>query len=253
MEFGSALARLRRSRGWSQEKLALRAGMSQRHISFLETGRARPGQASLVKLARALALKGWEQRALLAAIAPASSEPTPACLDQALVANIVERITPWPAYAFRRDGTLVAANAAITRLLGRAAPGEDIWRATAPGGGPNIYDLFFHPKGLVRWLVNPEEVVPEAMRRLQIEAAQDAALLPIIARMENYPSAKRWLRTNIMPPLTLVERYKIDDQLLSIISILSYLASPGELELDQLRFESFIPADVTSAAMLSQL
>ena len=64
MDFGVSLARLRRARSWSQERRASEAGLSQRHISFLETGRSKPGQAALAKLAQAMALKGWEQRAL---------------------------------------------------------------------------------------------------------------------------------------------------------------------------------------------
>ena len=70
MDFGSNLARIRRSRGWSQEELSLRSGISQRHVSFLETGRSRPGDQSVGRLSKALALRGWEQRALLEPLAP---------------------------------------------------------------------------------------------------------------------------------------------------------------------------------------
>ncbi len=250
MTFGSTLARLRRARGWSQEALALRAGLSQRHVSFLETGRARPGQGSLAKLAQALALKAWEQTALLQTIAPTVTESAPVPPDAALVATLIERFSPWPAYAFRPDGSLLGTNASFRTLLGQASPDEDLWQATAPDGGPNIYDLVFHPRGLIRWLENPEEVIPETLRRLRIEAAHAPSLLPVLSRMEAYPSASIQPPRGSLPPSILIERYCFVGQVLAIISVLSHLASPGELSLGLLRIESFVPADAESERIL---
>lgn len=253
MSFGRTLAQLRRQRGWSQEDLALRAGVSQRHVSFLETGRARPGQKGLGKLAAALVLRGWEQRALMDTLAPAAAhDAQTASPDFAFVASLMPRFSPWPAYAFRIDGALIATNCALDRLLDRAAPNEDLWHSTAPSCGPNIYDLVFHPHGLARWLVNPEEVVPETLRRLRIEAAHDAALLPVVARVEAYASVEKWGAPRV-PPSVLIERYRFGDNTLSIVSMIAHLASPGELELDLLRIESFIPADQKSELLLSHM
>jgi transcriptional regulator with XRE-family HTH domain len=253
MTFGLTLARLRRARGWSQEALALRAGLSQRHVSFLETGRARPGQGSLAKLAQALALKAWEQRALLQTIAPLASEPAAGMPDAALVTALIERFSLWPAYAFRPDGSLVGTNASLRALLGWASPDEDLWRVTAPSGGPNIYDLVFHPRGLIRWMENPEQVIPETLRRLRIEAVHAPSLLPALHRMEAYPSARIEPQPGMLPPSVLIERYRIGGEVLAIISVLSHLASPGELSLDELRIESFVPADIDSERFVMRL
>lgn len=255
MAFGLTLARLRRSRGWSQEMLAHAAGLSQRHVSFLETGRAQPGQRSLAALIAAMALHGWEQRALIEALAPPSPAPAPApqAPDPDLVAHLTERLSPWPCYAFRPDGTLIAANRALGRLLAAASPGEDLWAATAPATGPNIYDLVFHPAGLGRWLANPQEVLPETLRRLRIEAAQDPALVPVLRRIEACPAARPGIDARQLAPPVLIERYRLGAATLSVISVVSHLASPGEFELAGLRIESFVPADTQSERLLAAL
>lgn len=253
MSFGTALARLRRDRGWSQEALALRAGLSQRHVSFLETGRARPGDTSLRKLIAALGLRGWEQRHLLAALVPYSDKAVSVAYGPSFIARLAETLSPWPTYVFDPDGTLVFANSALHRLLAHAAPGEDLLRATAPAKGPNIYDLALHPAGLTRWMVNPEEVVPETLRRLRIGAATDPGLAPVTRRLEAYPAAVMFASAPAMPPAVLIERYAIDRSILSVVSIMSHLASPGEVELATLRVETFVPADEKSAAMMSGL
>lgn len=253
MHFGSHLSKMRRSRHWSQEELAERAGLSQRHLSFLETGRSQPGERSLRKLTEALALKGWEHRALFQSLAPIGESGKERSHTNEFIGDIVERISVWPAYAFQPDGTLLSTNKALDRLLAIAAPGEDLWRVTAPASGPNIYDLVFHPRGLVRWLENPAKALPETLRRLRIEAAHDPAILPALNRIEAYPSAETWQSHGEIPPQVLIERYRIAERQLAIISVLSHLASSGELELDQLRIESFVPADQSSERLITEL
>jgi transcriptional regulator with XRE-family HTH domain len=253
MSFGNTLARLRRDRGWSQEALALRAGLSQRHISFLETGRARPGEASLRKLIAALALRGWEQRHLLAALVPYADEAITVAYDPSFIERVAETLSPWPTYVFQPDGTLSFANSALHRLLSHASPREDLLHATAPAKGPNIYDLALHPAGLLRWMINPEEVVPETLRRLRIEAATDPRLAPVLGRLEAYPAAVTFASVPAMPPSVLIERYAIDRSIFSVVSIISHLASPGEVELATLRIETFMPADEISASIMNGL
>ncbi|MBD2842395.1 helix-turn-helix domain-containing protein [Erythrobacter rubeus] len=253
MSFGFNLARIRRSRGWSQEELSGRAGLSQRHLSFLETGRARPGDQSLAKLSKALALRGWEHRALFASLAPLAELSMSREHEKPFIDEMVERVSHWPAYAFRPDGTLLAANGALGRLLAEVAPRQDLWNMTAPSTGPNIYDLLFHPAGLVRWLTNPRETLSETLRRVRIEAAQDRALLPVLSRLEGYPSAELCGAFHDLPPPVLIERYRIANKDLAIISVLTHFASPGDLELDSLRIESFVPADDASEALVAHI
>ena len=250
MTFGNALAKLRRSRGWSQEELANRAGISQRHVSFLETGRSQPGQAALAKLARAMALKGWEQRALFRPLTGREDSPPRAKLDAALPEGFLERLSIWPACTFKPDGTLVQSNAALDDLLDYVAGGEDLWAKTAAPDGPNMYDLVFHPEGLIRWMDDPEQVIPETLRRLRIEASHNAALARAVTRFEAYPSVRRWGAGLGDPPSVLQETYRFNGQSLSVISVLSSIASPGEYDIASLRIETFVPADEASVQFL---
>lgn len=253
MDFGIELARLRRAREWSQEELADRAQLSQRHVSFLETGRSQPGPAALAKLTRAMALKAWEQRALLRTLTAPEDRPATASRNAQLPDGFLETLSVWPACAYQPDGTLVESNAALDALLGFASGGRDLWADTSYKGRANLFDLTFHPKGLIRWMANPQEVIPETLRRLRIEAAQNADLVATLKRFEAYPSVREWGRELDDPPPVLIERYRVRDATLSVICVVSSIASPGEFELASLRIETFAPADAASAALLRAL
>ncbi|MGB7405632.1 MAG: helix-turn-helix domain-containing protein [Pacificimonas sp.] len=250
MSFGQTLAALRRARGWSQETLALRAGLSQRHISFLETGRSQPGSRSLRNLTRAMALKGWEHRSLLATISYGEIKDVSPAHESAFIRDLLKRMTIWPAYAFEPDGSLVAMNDLMKRLIKWASPNEDLWQTTSSPDGPNIYDFVFHPRGLCRWLRNPETVLSETLRRLRVEASHLPELGAAVERVQAYPSIRQLKTEDIAPPSMLVEEYQINGQRIAIVSLLSHLASSGEVTLDRLRFESFVPIDCDSERLL---
>lgn len=241
MSFGKTLAALRRARRWSQETLAFRAGISQKHVSFLETGRSQPGSRSLRKLTRAMALKGWEHRSLLATLSGGETEDRSPVHDRLFIGELLERMTIWPAYAFEPDGSLVATNGPMDRLIDWASPDENLWEVTASPDGQNIYDLVFHPLGLCRWLVNSEAVLLETLRRLHVEASDRSELSATVERIEAFPSVSELKMESLSPPAKLIEEYRIMGHTIAIVSLLSHLASAGEAALDQLRFESFVP------------
>ncbi len=253
MAFGNTLAKLRRDRGWSQEELANRAGVSQRHISFLETGRSQPGQAALAKLTRAMALKAWEQRALFRPLTQSQKRTDDAELQAALPTGFFDRLTPWPACTFQPDGTLVQSNSTLQSMLSYASGGEDLWELTSHHNVANMYDLVFHPEGLIKWMENPEEVVPETLRRLRIEASHAPSLNALIARLERYPCVAKWGNRLSDPPRVLEERYRLKSGTLSVISVLSSIAAPGEYGLASLRIETFVPSDSQSAELIKSL
>jgi transcriptional regulator with XRE-family HTH domain len=113
-QFASELRRWRTSRRWSQLELALRAGTTQRHLSFMEQGRSRPGRAMVVRLAESLELSLRERNALLlsAGYAPIFKESR--LDDEALrpIREALERVLdghlPYPAVLVRPFGAQFA-------------------------------------------------------------------------------------------------------------------------------------------------
>jgi len=154
--FPGELRRWRDSRRWSQLELALRAGTTQRHLSFLEQGRSRPGRALVLRLAESLELTLRERNALLlaAGYAPVFAEsdldapdlqPVRAALDRILDGHM-----PYPAVVVRPYGELVAGNAAQAVLT----EGADPALLEPP---VNVLRLALHPAGMGSRVVNLAE------------------------------------------------------------------------------------------------
>jgi transcriptional regulator with XRE-family HTH domain len=126
--FASELRRWRSRRNWSQLDLAIRADTTQRHLSFLEQGRSRPGRAMVVRLAESLGLSLRERNELLlaAGFAPVYSESRLDGPELGPVRDALDRILdghmPYPAVVVRPYGELVAANPAFAVLTEGAAP-----------------------------------------------------------------------------------------------------------------------------------
>lgn len=200
-----------------------------------------------------MALKGWEHRSLLATLSSDEIQDRCPVYDRLFIGELLERMTIWPAYAFEPDGSLVATNGPMKRLIEWASPNEDLWEVTAPPDGPNIYDLVFHPLGLCRWLVNPEMVLSETLRRLRVEASDHPELSTAVARIEAFPSVSELEAGHLAPPAMLIEKYCIMGHMIAIVSLLSHLASPGEVSLDRLRFESFVPNNGETERLLQHV
>ena len=128
MDFAQALKERRASRRLSQLELALRAGTTQRHLSFIESGRSAPGRDMVIRLAESLGLPLRERNELLlkAGYAPAYPQ-TP--LDGPGIAPVMSALThvldahlPYPAVVVARHGDIVAANAGLDILAGGCPP-----------------------------------------------------------------------------------------------------------------------------------
>src|SRR5262249_4555387 len=185
--FAGELRRWRQSRRWSQLELALRAGTTQRHLSFIEHGRSTPGRTLVVRLAESLELTLRERNALLlaAGYAPIFSESQ--LDDRALrpVRDAIERILeghlPYPAVVVRPHGELVAANAAVDILTAGAAPGL----LQSP---TNVLRLAVHPMGMARRVLNLAEWGRHIVENLRARALRspDRRLDRFIAELESY-------------------------------------------------------------------
>jgi transcriptional regulator with XRE-family HTH domain len=249
---GDALRTWRRRRRLSQLDLSLDAGISQRHLSFVESGRARPSRDMVLLLAEQLAVPLRERNALLlaAGFAPAFRErrlDDPALAPaRAAIQQVLERHEPYPALAFDRHWQMVMANAAVAPLL----VGIDAALLTPP---VNLMRIALHPAGLAPRIVNLGEWRAEILHRLrrQVHASSDPVLTALLAELEAYPGPRI---TNAEPSgIAATLRLATPAGTLSFITTTMVFGTPSEVTLAELAVEAFWPADdATAAALRSQ-
>jgi transcriptional regulator with XRE-family HTH domain len=259
--FGRTLRQWRQARGKSQLSLALAAETSTRHLSFLETGRAQPSRSMVLRLCEALEVPLRERNALLATAGFAAlyresdlSSPEMAQLRKVL-RFLLERHEPFPAALVDRAGRVLDANAASTRVLGRFAGPGAVWREQPP----NLLRLTVHPEGLRPFLVNFADVATALLRRLQREAAAagpgDAlhALVEELLALPELPAgATDAPLARALDPVLPVH-LKRDGLELRLFSTLTTVGTPQDVTLEELRIESFMPADAASEDALRRL
>ena len=253
---GDHLREWRQRRRMSQLELALEAEISQRHLSFIESGRSTPSRDMLLHLAERLDVPLRDRNPLLlaAGFAPVFAERAlddPAMEPARLAIDIVLKgHEPFPAIAVDRHWTLIAANAAIAPLLSAVA---DQSLLTAP---VNVLRLSLHPQGLAPHIKNLSEWRAHLIGRLrqQFSASGDPMLDKLLKELLSYPAPETAgeVHTNyagIAVPLQLWTKAG----LLSLISTTTIFGTPVDITLSELAVESFFPADEETAAILRSL
>lgn len=258
--FGRLLRHWRRQRGQSQLGLATEAGVSTRHLSFLETGRSAPSREMVLRLAVALDIPLRERNALLAAAGFASvyrqtdlDAPEMATLRR-MLDFLLEQHAPFPAVLVDRYWNLLGANAATARVLGHFAGAGEPWIDTPL----NVLRLTLHPQGLQRWVVNFDEVATELLTGLHRKAASDGdgdgrALLAELTALPGLPEAAVVPDLARAPNPVLPLHLKRGDFELRLFTAVTQIASPQDVTLEGLRIESFMPADPASEAAIRAL
>jgi len=263
--FGDLLRAWRRTRKLSQLELALEARVSQRHVSFLESGRAQPSREMVLQLAGALDVPLRERNVLLqtAGFAPVYRERRLDSADMSVVRQalrmLLDHHEPLPAVVVNRSWELVLANAAAARFLAAFGPAEAA--STAGGAGeaaPNVMRLTFHPDGLQPLLANWDEVGPVLLSRLQREVAADpanTALARLYEEILEYPAVRPIWRSAMSPtappPLLYLEMRVDETTTLKTFSMLSTFGTAQDVTADELRVESFFAADETTTAFFA--
>jgi transcriptional regulator with XRE-family HTH domain len=246
---GSLLREWRERRRLSQLSLALDAGVSTRHLSFVETGRARPSRDMVLTLAEELKVPLRARNALLlsAGYAPAFAErrlDDPA-LDGArrAVDLILAGHEPYPALAVDRGWTMVAANRAVAPLLAGVEP-------SLLEGAVNVLRLSLHPAGLAPRIVNLAEWRAHLLERLrtQIEATADPQLVALDAELRGYPGEAAVESDNGFGGVAVPLRIRTAGGVLSFISTTTVFGTPRDVTLSELALETFFPADAETAA-----
>jgi transcriptional regulator with XRE-family HTH domain len=247
--FASALRRWRSQRNWSQLDLAIRADTTQRHLSFLEQGRSRPGRAMVVRLAESLGLSLRERNELLlaAGFAPVYSESRLDGPELGAVRDALDRILeghmPYPAVVVRPYGELVAANPAFTVLTDGAAP-----ELLAPP--VNVLRLALHPRGMAPRVENLAEWgrhITGSLRN-ELRRSPDPRLEGLIAELDAHlpPVDPQTEHLGFAVPL----RLRVPEGELRLITTLTSFATAVDVTLSELRLEAFLPADEATAAVL---
>lgn len=258
--FGKKLRSWRTTRHLSQLDLAAEAGVSQRHISFLETGRANPSREMVIHLAAALDVPLRQRNDLLdsAGFAPAYRERGPDDAQLMQIRAVLERLLvahePFPAYIVDRLWNLVAANSVAFRVISLAMPAG---RDAALGG--NVMRLMLHPDGARAAVRNWGDVAAVLVRRLAREVAErpgDAPLAELLVEARDYaiaagveldeaePSADE-----LLVPVVLAT----DEGVLELFTTIATIGGASDVTLEELRIETLLPATEASEELLRRI
>jgi transcriptional regulator with XRE-family HTH domain len=249
------LTALRQQRRLSQLELGLRAGVSQRHLSCIETGRARPSRATLMALLDALdAPLGDRNDALLAAgLAPAYTQlsldaPGMAHAQEALKQLLHAPGSP-PVLVMDAQWNLVMVNAGVQRLL-------QLLELPMPDGQPNLLEWMLSPDGLRSRLVNEAEVCAEVYHRALRESAHVPALAERLRRLAPQPLPAEDHAVGGAAPVgqspMLLTRLRARCGELALFSVFSSFGAPLDVTLASLRLEHLFAADEATRQALQQ-
>jgi len=243
------LRRWRTARGLSQLELAVRAGTTQRHVSFIEQGRSRPGRDVIMRLSEAMELTLRERNALLLAAGFAPAFPESSLDDDALrpvrdaLDTILDGHLPYPAMVVRPHGILVSANRAFEVFH------DDVDEAllTSP---VNVFRLALHPDGLAPRVRNLPEWGRHITQNLrsQLVRSPDRSLQALLTELESYLPP--------LPPQRDVLGFSVPLELgsadgdLRLVTTLTSFATAADVTLAELHLEAFLPADERTAEVL---
>ena len=263
--FGDTLRRTRTVRRRSQLDLALSAGLSQRHLSFLESGRSQPSRAMLLRLAEALDLgladrNDWLIAAGFAPIYPQRSiEAADMTPVREALARMLRHHEPFPAMVIDRAWNLVMSNEATERMITMVsmvaghASSDALWQTVCGDGPRNMVQMSLHPAGLRPFVVNADEVVAALLARLSQEALDhppSARLREVVMAYPGIAAAARHIDVSARLSPVLATHFRIAGQDLRLFAMLSRFDMPRDLTAEDLRVETLYPADADSEKLL---
>ncbi len=246
---GTMLRRWRLRRRLSQLDLALAAEVSARHVSFIETGRARPSRTMVLRLAAVLEVPRREQNALLlaAGLAPVYGERSLDAADMAAVRLGVRRVLdafdPYPCVAVDRGWWILEANSGAAVLLEGVAP-HLLER-------PNALRIALHPDGLAPRIANLAQWRAHLIERVrrEVEAGDSEQLRALLTEIDSYPGGLEQAADlgGVAVPL---ELETTDGRLLRFVSMVTTFGTALDLTAAELSIEAFLPADDATAQAL---
>ncbi len=253
---GVLVRRWREMRRLSQLELALRADISARHLSFIETGRSRPSAEMVLRLAEHLDVPLRRRNELLlgAGHAPAYRETPlgapPLAPVLAAARQLLRGHEPYPALLVDRCWDLVESNASLSVFTSKAHP-----RLLEPP--VNVLRLSLHPDGLAPHIVNLGEWRAHILGRLrrQVRASADPELLALLDELTTYPCDQAEPLVDLPGPGDVIVplRFRHEGTTLTFLSTTSVFGTPVDVTVAELALESFFPADPSTATALRAL
>ena len=250
-ELGGFLRYWRQQRGKSQLDLSLDAGVSQRHISFVESGRSVPSRDTLIAIAEALDVPLRERDALLlaAGYAPIYSDRAFDAVEMQSLTNAVERMLrqhdPFPAIVMDRYWNVLMTNDSSPRFFGSFV---DLSRQRSPR---NLLHLMFDPHGMRPFVHDWESVARGLIQRVHRESVGrvvDEKTRQLLADLGRYPGVKPEWRSPAVPSIARVVpvisySFLREDQVLNYFSLVTTVGSPAAIAAEEMRIECIFPAD----------
>ena len=256
--FAALLKYWRGRRGLSQLDLALAADVSARHISFLETCRAKPSEQMVLTLSAALDISLRECNELCRAAGFEARFPEPsfdALEDDAIaraIARMMRQHEPYPMVIMNRSYEILRMNQSAHRLFE--------WATGRGVSGENAYALFFDPeRGLRDKIINWEEAAPELLSRLQREvlhSPRDQELARLLARVLKLPGIpEHWSHPDfsLSPGATFSVRVSMHGMEVGFLTTIMKFTAPQNLTLDELQIESYFPTDELTEQVCAML
>src|SRR6202034_2818974 len=247
LQLGDLLRYWRRERGKSQLDLSLDTGISQRHLSFVESGRSAPSRDFLSIVSDALNIPLRERNVLLlvSGFAPQYSEQSMDAEQMAVVTQAIDRMLhqhePHPALVLDRYWNVIRTNEAAPRFFGSFVALE---KRPKPR---NLLDLMFDPTGMRPFVEEGEKVAAGLLQRVRREAVGqvlDAEVQKLLQRLRRYPGVAEMKPPPAPQSPVLSITFRQDNQRFSYFSLITTVGTPQCITAQELRVECMFPTDV---------
>lgn len=262
--FATMLKQWRQHRHISQLELATQAGVSQRHVSFLETGRANPSRPMVLALASSLDIPLRERNSLLqsagfsAAFQEGDLDDTSHQVFREALQQTLDHAEPYPALVLDGNWNMIMANDSALRFFSLFV---DPFAALAAIGSPSHFQmvrLCLHEEGLLPYIVNWEALVASFLSRARkalLANPKDQQLPVLIEEILGHPRAPDDWRTiwsaNTAPAIEMVMQK--DGEEYRLFTMLAHFGAPTDVTLEELSVEMFYPADAATRTKLEAL
>jgi transcriptional regulator with XRE-family HTH domain len=245
----------RQKRRLSQLDLALSSGVSQRHVSFLESGRANPSRSMILQLSETLDVPLRERNAWLTAAGFAPIFRTRPLDDPQMsqVMNAVQMMLtnhePFPAIALDRAWNIRMSNTPFEMMS--TMLGGDLWQRVG-GTQRNLMRLFFHPHGIRPLITNWTAIGPLIWHRAQreAEALGGQEMKEVLAELSPYQDANTlWAAADAALVPVMPFDIETNGLRISMFAVIATFGTAQDVTADELRIESLFPADAATEAL----